>query len=177
MSLQANEECQMPGERYIKYPMEETKYDSTQDTKDHIDRVATLLNEVSINLIHRASIHDASKLESPEKEGFDACVPKLKNLVYGSDEYKNALKEIKPTLDHHYANNSHHPEHYSNGINDMSLFDILEMLLDWKAATERMQNGGDIWKSIEHNEKRFNISEQLTRILQNTVRELNWKKI
>ena len=176
MSLQANEECQMPGEKYIKYPME-TKYDSTQDTEDHIAKVAKLLNEAASILIYRASIHDASRLESPEKEGFDACVPKLKNLVYGSEEYKQALIEIKPTLDHHYAHNSHHPEHWKNGIEDMSLFDIIEMLLDWKAATERMQNGGDIWKSIEHNEKRFNISEQLTKILENTARELNWKKI
>ena len=152
-------------------------YDSTQDTKDHIKRVSDLLLDASDILTYRASIHDNSKLKSPEKEGFDACIPKLKNLVYGSDEYKAALEGIKPTLDHHYKHNTHHPEHYTNGINDMSLFDILEMLLDWKAATERMKDGGDIWKSIEHNQGRFNISEQLVKILQNTARELNWEKL
>ena len=56
----------------------------------------------------------------------------------------------------------------------MSLFDILEMLMDWKAATERMKNGGDIWKSISFNQGRFNMSEQLTKILQNTAREMKW---
>ena len=44
------------------------------------------------------------------------------------------------------------------------------MLVDWKAATERVKNG-NIRKSIEHNAKRYGISEQLTGILENTVRE------
>ena len=60
---------------------------------------------------------DNSKLESPEKELFDEYTPKLKDCTYGSDEYKEFLKGLKVALDHHYANNSHHPEHYENGVN------------------------------------------------------------
>lgn len=71
-------------------------------------------------------------------------------------------------LEHHYANNSHHAEHWPNGINDMDLFDVLEMLFDWKAAGER-QNGGNIMISLETNKKRYNISDQLYGILNNTV--------
>jgi hypothetical protein len=44
---------------------------------------------------------------------------------------------MKPAIQHHYKANSHHPEFYDNGVEGMSLFDVLEMLLDWKAATER----------------------------------------
>lgn len=43
----------------------------------------------------------------------------------GCDEYRACLREMKPALEHHYASNSHHPEHYSNGIQGMSLFDLL----------------------------------------------------
>ena len=90
------------------------------------------------------------------------------------DEYKAALAELKPALDHHYAANSHHPEHYAIGVDGMSLFDVLEMLLDWKAATERMKNGGDIRRSLEINRDRFKLTPQLESILANTIRELNW---
>lgn len=152
----------------------ETKYDSRSDTLAHINRVRELLAEAMDNLALRAERHDASKLEEPEKSIFDACTLKLKAMAYGSDEYRAALAELKPALDHHYAANSHHPEHYKDGVDGMSLFDVLEMLLDWKAATERMKGGGDIRRSLQINNERFRLSPQLSSILANTIRELNW---
>lgn len=125
------------------------------------------------NLADRASVHDKSKLMSPEKELFDEFTPKLKGTTYGSDEYYEYLKQLKPALDHHYANNSHHPEHYDNGIDGMDLFDVMEMLMDWKAASER-HDDGDIYKSIEINAKRFELSEQVTNILYNTAKRIGW---
>jgi len=122
----------------------------------------------------RGLVHDASKLLEPEKTTFDTCTLKLKSMAYGSAEYKAALDELKPALDHHYANNSHHPEHYPNGIEGMSLFDVMEMFMDWKAATERMKNGGDIRRSLEINTERFKIDRQLATILVNTIREMGW---
>lgn len=53
-------------------------------------------------------------------------------------------------------------------VNGMNLLDIVEMLLDWKAASER-HNDGNILKSIQHNTKRFNLSPQLVSILENTA--------
>lgn len=54
------------------------------------------------------------------------------------------------------------------GISGMSLLDLVEMLCDWKAATLR-HNDGDIRKSIEINQKRFGYSDELKRILLNTL--------
>jgi hypothetical protein len=143
-------------------------YDSTADTLKHIKRVNELLLKACIELQRRAMAHDLSKLESPEKETFDEFTPKLKDSIYGSDEYKGFLESMKFALEHHYERNSHHPEHYRNGIDGMDLFDLLEMLIDWKAASERHETG-DIIKSIEINEKRFGISPQLSGILKTTA--------
>ena len=55
----------------------------------------------------------------------------------------------------------------------MSLIDILEMLCDWKAASERHANGS-IMHSLIINRDRFKISDQLHAILENTVREFGW---
>lgn len=149
-------------------------YDSKADTLLHIKRVSQLMTEAAAELIRRANIHDNSKLESPEKELFDEFTPKLKNCTYGSDEYKGYLKELGVALKHHYANNSHHPEHYENGVNGMDLFDLIEMFFDWKAATERHADG-NIYKSIEINKDRFGISDQICDIFTNTAKRLGYE--
>lgn len=149
------------------------KYDSKADTLLHIKRVNELLGGAARELIFRGDVHDESKLKSPEKELFDEMTPKLKGTSYGSDKYKGYLKELKVALDHHYANNSHHPEYYPNGVNGFDLFDLIEMLMDWKAATER-HDDGDIRKSIEINKERFGISDQICDIFRNTADRLAW---
>ena len=137
-------------------------------TYEHKQNVSKFISFILHDLIIRSIYHDDSKLESPEVEIFTEYTPKLANSTYGSDEYKQFLKEMKPALDHHYANNSHHPEHYDNGIEDMDLVDLIEMVCDWKAATLR-HNDGDIYKSIELNQKRFGYSDELKQIFKNTV--------
>ena len=159
-----------------------TEYDSTIDTEKHIERVACLLLLAIQKLTSRAARHDRSKLESPEKEIFDEYTPKLKGSTYGSDEYKEFLKGMGVALKHHYENNRHHPEHFTplvahlnivDEISGMTLVDLIEMLCDWKAATERHENG-DIIKSLEINQKRFGISPQLNEVFKNTAKELGW---
>nr|WP_303933638.1 DUF5662 family protein [Treponema denticola] len=146
-------------------------YDSIKDTLLHIKRVNELLLQFTKEIIDRAIQHDNSKLQEPEKPLFDKMTPLLKGLTYGSDDYKKALDELKPALDHHYANNSHHPEHYKNGIDDFTLVDLVEMFIDWKAASER-HDDGDIFRSIEINKNRFGISEQLCKIFKNTAAKM-----
>lgn len=148
-------------------------YDSTKDTQEHIAKVEGYLNDFRAKLHMRAVVHDASKLQSPEKEAFDEVTPQLHGLTYGSDEYKASIAKLGPALEHHYAVNSHHPEHYPDGIDSMSLLDVVEMLCDWKAASERHADG-NIARSISINTVRFEISAQLALILWNTAREMGW---
>lgn len=144
-------------------------YDSTADTLKHIKRVNQLLILAAQELLNRAIVHDESKLESPEKELFDELTPLLADVDFGSDEYKAMLARLKPALDHHYEHNSHHPEHYPNGIDDFDLFDLVEMFMDWKAASERHETG-DIMRSIDINQERFVITSQLCSIFKNTAK-------
>lgn len=148
-------------------------YDSEPELWKHVARVRCLLRGCSENLEERAAWHDASKLSPEEKPVFDEFTPKLKDSTYGSDEYKGFLAAMKPALDHHYANNSHHPEHWPNGVTGMSLLDLIELLCDWKAAGERHANGS-IEKSLEINKARFGIDAQLFAILRNTAAEMGW---
>lgn len=143
-------------------------YDSSVDTLKHIRRVNHIILNFSKLLMERAQKHDSSKLETPEKEGFDIITVRLKNCVYMSKEYKDSLEELKDTLNHHYRNNSHHPEHYERGVDDMDLLDLIEMYCDWIAGGERNKDGS-IFASINKNRDRFKLSDQLANILKNTA--------
>lgn len=144
---------------------------SNLETIKHQHAVRSYLYEMIAELDSRARNHDKSKLESPEQEIFGENYEGLAKTEYGSPEYAELLKKVQPALDHHYANNRHHPQHWPNGVDDMTLIDLVEMLCDWKAATARNKNG-NIRKSVEHNSTRFNMSPQLTKIMENTVREM-----
>jgi hypothetical protein len=143
-------------------------YDCTDDTRKHMFQVKQLVKACTTIVLTQVKNHDASKLEEPEKSLFDIYTPKLKEMKFGTDEYNACLKELKVALDHHYAANSHHPEHYENGISGMDLFDVIEMFCDWLASCSRMEDG-NIYKSIDFCQKRFGFSDELKSILTNTV--------
>jgi len=93
--------------------------------------------------------------------------------MYDSAEGTKALKEMGPALKHHYENNRHHPEHWTAGVNKMSLFDLIEMLADWAVAVQRHADG-DLEESLKINKERFEISDQLYEILKNTAEDMGW---
>ena len=149
-----------------------TEAECKVETLKHIERVRYYLRIITDKLTSRGISHDKTKLESPEVELFTEFTPRLAELKYGSEEYKESLAGLKPALDHHYAHSRHHPEHFSKGINDMNLVDIMEMLCDWKAAGER-QRDGNLLKSIELNAQRFDYDDQLKQIFINTAKMLD----
>lgn len=113
----------------------------------------------------RAAVHDLSKFHDPEADTFKNYTPKLKTLTYGSAEYGYALAAMGPGLKHHYAVNSHHPEHYPDGVNEMSFPDIIEMFCDWVAATRKNRGVLD----ISFQSRRFGIREEMELVLENTL--------
>lgn len=148
---------------------EEIGYDPTDDTRAHIRQVQALMEGFIAGLEDRLLAHDASKLLPPEKEAYDRLTPRLAGLTYGSDEYRATLREMQPAIQHHYAHNSHHPEHYPDGIAGMDLLDLMEMFCDWKAASLR-HTDGDFRKSLDHNRERFGIDDQVMSIFRNSVK-------
>lgn len=146
-----------------------TKYDCTNDVKEHISLVQKWINNFVWVMQGRAKVHDKSKLESPEKEMFDEYTWRLKNTVFGSEEYQKQLDGMGEALKHHYQNNAHHPEHYPNGVDGMTLFNLVEMVCDWMAAAEKKNVAID----MDYLQSRFGISLQLRSIIENTLKEID----
>jgi len=167
----------------------------------HVETVRNFISTVIKELLNRQELHDQTKLQSPEAEIFAEHTPKLRDSAYASEEYNECLKEMNVALEHHYKNSRHHPEHFGhmrcaacmdtytidpdahcvdcsrNGIPkhsilSMNLIDMIEMLCDWKAATLR-HDTGDLYQSIELNQKRFGYGNEIKKLLINTAKWLD----
>ena len=53
----------------------------------------------------------------------------------------------------------------------MNLVDVIEMLCDWLTGSEN--TGTPVERSLEINEKRYNVSPQLMNLLRNTIRDFD----
>lgn len=114
-------------------PNEETK--TLVTILRHVGIVRRNIKHFSQALDKRADVHDISKLSLEEFRGFVEVNQIARQHPFGSKEYKESLKD-NDVIDLHFSRNSHHPEFYPNGIDDMSLLDVIEMICDWKAASE-----------------------------------------
>lgn len=142
----------------------------------HVERVQGYLADIRHALRQRGMEHDASKFREPEFSAYAAGLPALRSCEYDSPEYNRLREEMAPTMDHHYAANRHHPEHWNaphHGLAGMSLIDICEMMADWKAASGG-KNGEGFEGVLEKQKMRFGILEPLYSILVNTAKDLEW---
>ena len=110
-------------------------------TMEHKTRVSIFMTKLARELMRRGKLHDNSKLKSPEREIYGANYERLEKTTFGTDEYREILNDMKPAIEHHYKENDHHPEHFEDGIFNMDLVQILEMLVD--ITTTAIEKGND----------------------------------
>ena len=137
-------------------------------TTTHKGWVLLYLFSFCFKLMWRAVIHDLSKYGLTEARSFIPVIHLLKGTPYGGDEYKKLMEAIAPALVHHYWVNRHHPEHWKEGIDGMTLIDLVEMAFDWKASSKRHATGDPI-KSVDINKKRFGYDDTMANILKNSL--------
>lgn len=94
-------------------------------------------NDLGIEIIDRAIIHDNSKFSKEELYALSSISSSEAltdpNVLLSSDQQKLVEK--------HWKNNRHHPEYFSS-INNMSEIDIIEMCCDWHSRS--VQFGTDL---------------------------------
>lgn len=144
--------------------------DINVDTYKHIHLVRNFLENCAKELLTRGQQHDASKLVAPECLDFARFRAAVEGMAYGSSAYEAVRRDFQPLLERHFTGNPHHPEyHGAEGINAMTLFDLLEMLCDWQASAQRTPQGN---VNLSANITRYGVDAQLARILANTLKVL-----
>lgn len=112
--------------------------------------------ELGLELLRRASIHDNSKLEDEELEALSR-ISEDKTTLKEASEKLTSFK-IK-AIELHWKNNRHHPEFFSDTKN-MSELDIIEMVCDWHARS--VQYGTNLIEFFETRQKnRFNFPKNI----------------
>ncbi len=169
----------------------------------HVYRVQLYMAAALSNLANRLAEHDKSKYSDDElglvigKPALDAAEYMSEEELVIKSSIGEAIKSHYKSNSHHpehftvwecngcFKTFAHTPAsmhcdacmceifEQPKGVEGMSLFDLLEMLCDWKAASESSPNGS-IMKSIEWGTERFKLSKQLALILQNTALEMGW---
>ncbi len=147
------------------------------DTRKHQQWVAEDMMKCAKKLLDGAMVHDASKFSEIERKAYVEPVWELntKEVPYGSDEYKRLTKQMGEGWEHHKFMNRHHPENVALTLPEfahdifggMDLFDLMEMLCDWRAASKR--RGNSPWLPIQGFVDKHGLSHQLRCILQNTL--------
>lgn len=142
-----------------------------RDTIIHKKDVADIGKVFIDELDRRIQHHDDSKLSGDEQRLFERILDNEDSVAYGTPEYEKLKAKLKPALIFHYNDNSHHPEHFIDGINGMNLIDLIEMYIDWCSAANR-HKGDNIHKSINLNAQKYDLPDALVNIFHNTADDL-----
>lgn len=130
------------------------------------EKLFFLIKELS----KRAEVHDDSKLQQPEINWLIE-MDREPRYPYGSKEYFEKMKRWSKFFEHHYKMNRHHPDHFESlGILGMTLVDLAEYLCDIISYFDEM-HVADAIKTIEDQQARFGLDEQLAQVLKNTLIE------
>lgn len=126
--------------------------------------------QLFISLLHnRAVNHDNSKLVEPEYSLW--CAMDLEpRYKYGTPEYEDKLKRFRKVFELHYKANRHHPEHHLNGIIDMNLIDLIEMLCDFISYKDNITYT-EASNMLDKQSDRFGFSEEIRTLLMNTLKD------
>lgn len=132
--------------------------------------VLQYLNPIIQELIKRGEEHDNSKFGEDEFPIIVASIADFQKHPYGSPEYDAMRLKYVNAFAIHHKKNRHHPEHFPEGVDGMTLMDLVEMLCDWKAASLRTRGDGTIQKSLAIASEKYKLSPQLIKILENTAK-------
>lgn len=143
--------------------------DTVQYVLDHKNAVRKRLTYLANQLLERAEHHDDSKLKFPEILWLSE-MDKEPRYPYGTPEYADKKKRWKELFEHHYKYNRHHPEHFVNGVEGMSLTDLCEYLIDI-SSYQNVMHPEQVMELLNGQAERFKLSEQLNQILKNTLLE------
>ena len=150
-----------------------------EDLSDHKSRVRALLSDAENILVEAGRQHDNSKLSPLEASFYVDPVWELghNGPKFGTPEHKAITDKMGPGWEHHMQHNAHHIGHHKNGVQDMNLFLLLEMVCDWIAASERRGGKFDFdksWANASRDKKNdaIRIPDELRSILKNTAEAL-----
>lgn len=130
------------------------------------DKLATVSREINT----RARRHDQSSLSGTELRIYKEHFDELQKYPIFDPRRDIVLSKMRVAIAYHHEANDHHPEHFTNGIDDMNLLQLMEFVADVMSQSE--QNGIDVYEILPLLKDQYDISNQLYQVILNTVAEI-----
>lgn len=132
------------------------------------------MTKLALKIFWRGVIHDRDKFHSVQIKAAMKANHLLKGLKFGTPEYKKVMNSVGFSVKYHQSRNSHHPEHYGS-YGCMSLLDLIEMFLDWQAATNAYKNRmeGKMNEVLSIQKERYGLSDEVIKIFKTLYYENN----
>ena len=141
----------------------------------HKTAVEISMNKLAKRIRIRGSRHDNSAMSGLE-HAIGSMYSKHKlptHWISDPTTLGNYPKDIQSAIKSHYENNDHHPEHFENGMYDMNIIQLTEMICDvFETLRENGVSQSDVHHHIEHMCNNYNIAEPLSSIIKNTIVQL-----
>ena len=137
----------------------------------HRELVGDYLESLAGYFRYRAREHDRTKLQLDEFDGFAEINRTARDHAYGSEEYDASLAAAKADggcIALHFSRNRHHPEYFKS-VKDMGLFDLMEMVIDWKAASETYGRAS-MAEGLAVHRNRFDFDDWQWKVIEEMVR-------
>ena len=162
-------------QKLSKMPEKEVFFEA--DVAVHRLKVNEFCAAAGMEIISRGAKHDESKLTQQEREFYIEPVWDLNHSPqpFGSPEYKAQTAKMGVGWKNHYTHNDHHLEFFidkgGSPWEHVNMFQLIEMLCDWKAAA--LRKGNDPLEAIEQLKKKFRIDPQMEALLRNTFKRID----
>ncbi len=138
--------------------------------KYHKEKMEEKLMVASEEFAKRAKEHDNDKLENKEiYDTYKEHFPKLKKIPFGTREYLAYEKENFDNAHQIHAQNRHHFYSRRNNLNDINLFDLMEVIID---ISESAKQYGDESKIMESLKSKQVLNYEIEELIQNTIEYL-----
>ena len=118
--------------------------------------------------------HDTDKLKEPLKSSYDKYTEELNNLSFSSDKLSKLIDQYKEFSKSHYDNADHHPNKH-NGVQNMPIPNLIEMLCDWCARLEQTSESNlreRIYAYIDKQAEELKFDNALASILKNSADDI-----
>ncbi len=139
--------------------------------KYHKTKMEEKLIKSSEELFKRAKEHDNDKLENKEiYQTYKKYFPELKKIPFGTREYFEFEKKNFAKAHQIHAQNRHHFYSRKNTLDDINLFDLIEVVIDISESAKQYGNEDKIMESLK-NKQVFNY--ELEELVKNTIKYLD----
>lgn len=139
----------------------------------HKTHVSLLMEIMSRDIRRKGRLHDVSKLSGIEAsmgEMFQEDYNKINVAIPLMPDIEKYNNEMAPAFVEHFKNNDHHVEHFKNGLSDMNILQLTELLCDSLAhMIEKGYAKYECLEKIEFQLKSCNASDDLISIAKNTI--------